>query len=270
MIKNYEKAKEMFLQGKSLTQIQKELGIDRKKLSFLLRKDGYEITLNNRKYSLNENFFDNIDTEEKAYWLGFLYADGSVTDFGAYKTDISLAEKDKDHLEKYRQALESTHPIITRGITFNNKTYYSCRLNISNKAMAEALINKGCVPKKSLILTFPTEEQVPKELRRHFIRGYFDGDGCISYSSNDHSYNFNILGTYDFLTDIQNEFAENIENYKVTKVSKDPRSNVYKFQKGRNCGTQNINNIYNYLYKDATIYLDRKKNIFDKVITKKS
>lgn len=62
MIENYDKAKTMFLQGKSLTQIQKKLGIDRKKLSILLKQDGIEIKLNNSKYECDESFFDVIDT----------------------------------------------------------------------------------------------------------------------------------------------------------------------------------------------------------------
>ena len=268
MLQNYEKAKELFLSGKSLTQIQKEIGIDRKKLSILLKSEGYDIKLNNSKYNCNEKFFEVIDTEEKAYWLGFLYADGSIENFGRYKIDLTLSEKDKGHLDKYRNSLNLTYPIKTASQTFNGNTYYSHRVTITNKTLVEDIIKQGCLPNKSLILTFPTEEQVPKELVRHFIRGYFDGDGCITINKNNDTYNFNILGTYDFLTALQNEFVSNIENYKPTKISKDQRSEVYKLQKGKVRGTKNINDIYNYLYKDCTIYLDRKKNIFDEVIRK--
>ena len=266
MIENYDKAKTMFLQGKSLTQIQKELGIDRKKLSILLKQDDIEIKLNNSKYECDENFFDVIDTEEKAYWLGFLYADGSIENFGRFKIDLSLSEKDKNHIEKYKQSLKLTYPTKRTGQLLNDRTYYSYRVVITNKKLVESIIDKGCVPNKSLILTFPTEKQVPKHLIRHFIRGYFDGDGCITINSNNNSYNFNILGTFDFLTAIQNEFVNSIDGYKATKISKDKRSKVYKFQKGKVCGTKSIKNIYDYLYKDATIYLDRKKNVFEKVI----
>lgn len=268
MIKNYDKAKEMFLQGISLIQIQKKLGIDRKKLSTCLKQEGYEIKLNNSKYSCNENFFNTINTEHKAYWLGFLYADGSIENFGRYKIDLTISDKDKDHLLKYKESLQLTYPINKRSQTLNGNTYYSHRVTITNKTLVEDIIKQGCVPNKSLILTFPTEKQVPKHLIRHFIRGYFDGDGCITMNSNNKTYNFNILGTYDFLTAIQNEFVNSIDNYKSTKISKDNRSEVYKFQKGKVCGTKQINDIYNYLYKDCTIYLDRKKNIFEKVIQK--
>lgn len=268
MIKNYDKAKEMFLQGLSLSQIQKELGVDRKKLSACLKRDGYEIKLNNSKYSCDEKFFDVIDTEHKAYWLGFLYADGHVQNFGHYKIDLTLSDKDKDHLLKYKETLQLTYPINKKSQTLNGNIYYSHRVTITNKILVENIIKQGCVPNKSLILSFPTEKQVPKYLIRHFIRGYFDGDGCITINSNNNTYNFNILGTHNFLTAIQNEFINSIDNYKATKISKDKRSEVYKLQKGKVCGTKNINDIYNYLYKDCTIYLDRKKNIFEKVIQK--
>ena len=133
MIENYDKAKTMFLQGKSLTQIQKELGIDRKKLSILLKQDDIEIKLNNSKYECDENFFDVIDTEEKAYWLGFLYADRSIENFGRFKIDLSLSEKDKNHIEKYKQSLKLTYPTKRTGQLLNDRTYYSYRVVITNK-----------------------------------------------------------------------------------------------------------------------------------------
>ena len=119
--------------------------------------------------------FETIDTEEKAYWLGFLYADGSVgsTD---NRIELGLAEKDLKQIEKFKNFIGIPNKISYRA---TSKSY---RYTFKSIPCKTDLIKQGCVPKKSLILKFPTKEQVPQDLIKHFIRGFFDGDGCISIS----------------------------------------------------------------------------------------
>ena len=263
----YEQAKKMYLEDKkSLTQIGKELNISRNKLSYFFKQDNIEIKT--RKYEIDENVFEKIDTEEKAYWLGFLYADGNIGNYDKNSIDISLAEKDKNHLEKFKKFLKSDKEIITRTNTLNNKIFYSCRFCIDDKKVHDDLIDKGCFPNKSLILKFPTIEQVPEHLVHHFIRGYFDGDGCIGYNENRNKFHFSINGTNEFLSKMVENFKKNIKDYKETKIYKDSRSNVYQIQKGGVIGGKTVNGLYNYLYKDATIYLDRKYEKFKQAIKK--
>ena len=117
--------------------------------------------------------FEKIDSEEKAYWLGFLYADGYIS-FSENKIELSLAEKDVHHIEKFRDFLGINNRICYRPSV---KAY---RLSFRSDKCKQDLINQGCTPRKSLTLKFPTSKQVPYELIRHFIRGYFDGDGWFS------------------------------------------------------------------------------------------
>lgn len=99
----------------------------------------------------NKFIFDKIDNEEKAYWLGFLYADGSVgsTD---NRVELGLAEKDYNHLVKFKNFIGLDNNISYRPQT---KSY---RYSFKNKIFKEILIKQGCVPKKSLILDFPSED----------------------------------------------------------------------------------------------------------------
>ena len=197
----------------------------------------------------NINYFENIDTEEKAYWLGFLYADGCVSQDYKYLY-VCLSSKDLKHLELFNKCIDSNYKIKYR----DNNRYIS--LVISKKKFVEHLIDKGCIPTKSLILKFPTEDQVPKELIRHFIRGYFDGDGCISTILRKlknkpnliMDCEINFLGTFDMLSGI----CENIpvKNIKIFEFGK-----IFKF---RVRNKKDIIEIMEYLYKDSNIYLERK------------
>lgn len=212
----------------------------------------------NSKYTISQNFFEKIDTQEKAYILGFISADGCV-----HKTSliINISNNDIEILEKIKENIGSTHPIkisAERKSILNGKIIKSGKmaaLRIVNKKISIDLFNLGIVPKKSLTLKFPTNDQVPNNLIRHFIRGYFDGDGSVFKSKKCNCLRIRFCGTYDFLLSIKG-FLENnlIKSNKITK-----NHNIFEFGIG---GKKNINKFYNFLYKDSTIFLQRKKNIF--------
>lgn len=104
------------------------------------------------------------------------------------------------------------------------------------------------------MLTFPADDQVPKDLIPHFIRGYFDGDGCITSSKS--NIKWSILGTSNFLSSIQDIMVEKLQLNK-TKIYK--AKNIYSLEyKGR----KQIKTIKEWLYNDATIFLERKYNKF--------
>ena len=188
--------------------------------------------------------FETIDTEEKAYWLGFLYADGSVGS-KEHKIELGLAEQDLKQIEKFRDFIGIMNKISYRSTT---KSY---RYSFRSGSCKEDLIKQGCVPKKSLILNFPTENQVPKNLIRHFIRGYFDGDGW--FTNTDSCFQIGIIGTEDFIKG----FLDNIEIYnkenKIFDVHRKDGAKRYVFG-----AYTDVLNFLNWIYKDATIYLDRK------------
>ena len=192
------------------------------------------------------NNFEKIDTEEKAYWLGFLYADGCVGS-KEDKVELSLSEKDLHHIEKFKEFMNINNKICYREKT---KAY---RFSFRSQKCKFDLIRQGCFPKKSLILKFPTEEQVPKNLMKHFIRGYFDGDGWFSNTGS--CFQVGLIGTQDFLEGLLKIFSElgiTTDN-KIFIVNRENRAKRYVFSK-----LQDVTIFLNWIYKDAVVYLDRK------------
>ena len=251
------KAIELRKQGMSYNKIAEFLHKDKRTVSFYLKEAGYGP---NKKYqrfnqkqpnkkNVNENYFEIIDTEHKAYWLGFFYADGHV-ETARHTIELSLKEEDYNHLEKFKNDLESDHIISKRSKVIDDNIYYSYRISISREKLKNDLINKGCVPNKTKILTYPDTNQVPFELQRHFIRGYIDGDGCVSCINNSKIFSVDIVGTIDFLNGINNYFklaqGENIYDFKHTDIKHFSKAGRFAFD------------MMTHLYKDATIYLDRK------------
>ena len=150
------------------------------------------LTLIARKYFIDENYFETIDNEEKAYWLGFLAADGTIRlrHGGAEKKKrgssivLKLADKDKHHVDRFQKifGIESRmthHRDYTT--TRSGKESYSdnCRVSINSNKLVEDIIDKGVTPRKSFTLGRPN---IKDEYHNHFIRGYFDGNGHISFS----------------------------------------------------------------------------------------
>lgn len=218
-------------------------------------------------YKHNESYFEKIDSEEKAYWLGFLYADGCIVRYYKDKEkkivrsmslEITLAEKDRGHLEKFKNALNSNIVIRNRITKLNGKEYKSCRIVIYSTKICEDLINLGCTPKKTYTLTFPTFDIVPKEYMRHFVRGFFDGDGCICVT--EMSGNPHIITCFTGMESM----LQNILDYLISEqvIRKIPKLQ-YDKRGSKACdlyihGTDDNKEFLDFLYKDSNVYLDRK------------
>lgn len=214
----------------------KKYKIDRSTLTSIFCR--YNVEETRRKTKVQDSYFDNIDTEHKAYWLGFLMADGYNNEKHG-KIEITLKSTDKEMLELFNKDIQSEYKISDKNIG----KYNACRLTIGSRKMSDSLSKIGCVQCKSLILKFPT---IQTELIHHFIRGYFDGDGSISIRNN--SCNFHIIGTEEFLEECRKHIG--LSNTKLDKKGKS-----YDLRYG---GMNNAKTIFDYLYKDATIYLERK------------
>lgn len=262
---NYDRAKELYAQGKSLRTISQELNINRKSLSKKFKEDGIIIRDPNKNsvskakriHALNDSIFEIIDTEEKAYWLGFLYADGYINI--NHGVELCLAECDYEHLVKFQSFMECDNDITYRPDT---KSY---RISIYSKKVAQDLINLGCFQAKSLILNFPTSEQVPEELIHHFMRGYFDGDGSIATSAPNRGtrrqLRFSILGTNAFLDGYDKRILNVLKRTTPNKRGRD--GETYHIQYS---GNKQVGIIFDYLYNNSTIYLDRKYTKFIAVL----
>lgn len=204
---------------------------------------------------LNHNIFDSIDNEEKAYWLGFFFADGWLCSYPidnpkktAYAMELSLSIKDIDHVKKFRDFIEYKR----EGIDIITKY----RLCFNSQHMWNTLNNYGCTPRKSLTVKFPKEEIfIPsekysrKELIRHFIRGFWDGNGCLTYKRPDCP-TITLVSTESFLTSVQKYLGTNKTLYYNSKDNEFIK--VLKYN-----GTEAFK-ITHYLYKNSNVYLDRK------------
>ena len=215
---------------------------------------------NSRKFTVNHNYFSNINTEQKAYWLGFIYADGYIsrTKYGKY-FGIALSEKDLNHLEKLKKDLNATYPIkhYINKFCFDIKTkFVYVRLLIASDQIFNDLSNNGVIEHKTLVLTFPSKEIVPDHLIHHFVRGYFDGDGC--WSKNKGEFAFKLCGTSSFLKSI----AEKIGFPNAKLYTRWPERNVDNHSLSIG-GRQQCLNIGKYMYKESTIHLERKYNRFN-------
>lgn len=202
-----------------------------------------------RKYYINENFFDCIDSEEKAYVLGMFYADGS-NNIRRYKAYISLAETDVDILEKIRKLISPDKPLLYS--TRENKKHKNRYMfYIDNKHVSEKLEELGCVTNKTHKLTFP--EWLDENLYRHFIRGYFDGDGHVGVYGK--KFRVSMVGTEQFCYAVGNilstmgidsrmycRFPERNNSTRDLRISKVHASESF----------------LDWLYEDASIYMDRK------------
>jgi DNA-binding transcriptional regulator WhiA len=178
-----------------------------------------------------------------AYILGFFLADGVISGVGQ---SVSFAQKEVEILEQIRDEMESNHPIGE----YKNGVHF---LNITSKIIKDDLMNiHGLTPNKSKTVEFP---YVPDKYMSHFVRGYFDGDGSINYEK----YVVTFVGGSElFLSELMNV----LEKQKLTPFLKDRKSHYRLFISGR----KSIQIFSNWIYKDKTMFLQRKFNEFKKEI----
>ena len=194
----------------------------------------------------DNTIFEKIDSEEKAYWLGFLEADGCLhSGEGDYRIELGLKEEDYHHLEKYRDFIGKNNKISHRNGT------NSYRFNFRDKKVHADLIKLGCTPQKSLTLQFPTNQQVSDKLLLPFLRGYFDGDGSFWYEN---KFGLNILSSKDFLNGLKQRYIP-FSGLNIYPIHYDRPDKGQRIQTGNK---QLINQFLNDIYSNANIYLDRK------------
>ena len=170
-------------------------------------------------HNYNKNYFNKIDTPEKAYWIGFLTADGYITTKHRWGVEIQI--EDIKHLEKLNKALDSNITIRIREKESFGKINKSCSLVFKNKDMYDDLVNLGFTHDKSHEAKL--SNLIPKEFIMDFIKGIIDGDG--SYINTDEA-KFVVLysGSLIILEDIQNILKE----YNITSRIYNSNSGTYK------------------------------------------
>ena len=245
-----------YLNGVSFKMIEKKYSITEGIIYKILKINKIETKKEvtwTRKNQINENYFEIIDTEDKAYFLGLIAADGCV--LSKYNiVDISLHHKDGYLLEKLSEFLCYGKNIVK--IYKHKNGDYQSRLTICHKKIKQDLINLEIIPKKSLILKLT--KKIPDDLFHHFVRGYFDGDGwiCFGKQKTGNFYkNIGMIGSENFIKELVKEIKK---RYNIIL-----HINRNKNQKVIFCRTGQINEIikfYNIIYKsNSNLFMKRKK-----------
>ena len=260
---------EKYLNRIKTTELAKEFGLDIHSIRKIIKSHGIKIRgvgEDNKKYLPNAGYFDLIDDEYKAYFLGLLFADGSNNERDG-NISIGLMEQDKSVLELMSSKIFLNHRPIYIAKTKGN--HNSARLYISDARMKDKLESHGVIPRKSLILEYPYGV-FDDTLFKHFLRGYFDGDGCITVTNNGTRQmipRFSLVGTELFLSSVKTEIEKHIGVEIKNKLYKaDSKSGVVKeFKTGKKSV---IYKIYRLLYDECNICLDRKKKKFEEIVSK--
>lgn len=251
----------------SMAKTAKAFGISTTMISHWFKKYGLRINRpgKNKKYSVNDNFFS-VDAPEAFYWAGFIAADGWVT----IKTEnskflgLSLAAKDYEHLRKFKAAIGHTGPILDIKKIDDGKIYYGKSLKIFSCKIVNDLVEKfSIIPKKSLVYDLPKKIYNHKYIN-HFLRGYFDGDGCWYYTRPKkegfvREMHFDLTGGPVFLKTFMEILISNNIAGRV-KLTHKKDSNVYHLKYGGNVQTKKIRD---FLYNGScnNIEIERKRNI---------
>jgi hypothetical protein len=216
--------------------------------------------LKRNKYPVNSTFFDCIDSEEKAYWWGFLYADGYVGR-DARALIVGLCSKDHEHLANLRDLISATRPVRKSEKYRADLGIVVCAsiLRVDDQHLCERLRYLGMIPRR------PEYERVkdnlPEQLFCHWLRGYIDGDGNAQKDNP----TVRLLGQEDLLQWIVGKLNSLgiINTATIPRQKTGPnktKCNIFELIIG---GSHQMVSFRNWLYKDATVYLERKKEIMD-------
>lgn len=246
---NLELILELYNQGLQPIEIGEKLGYSNSTVLKYIRNAGitykrdYSKHRRNRlgRHLINENFFEYINTEAKAYFLGLMYSDGSVS-----KNKFYLKLKDKDIIVKFRDCLQCDYPV--KKVTYGGYDAYV--LEVSSQKSCNYLISWGCTPNKTRTIQFPN---INKSLYRHFIRGFFDGDGCLQLQDKIYHCRFDLTSASKvFLKQVRPIITK--QAFTNGYLGKETKYNVYHL----NYTGHQVKKILDWLYLDSNFYLKRK------------
>ena len=204
------------------------------------------------KYNVNTKIFDEI-TPESSWLLGWLLSDGNLYND---RVKIMLLDKDIDAIHKMIKILEFNGPINKRVVTNSNWAHVHYGFSFYRKNISEILKKYSLIPKKSLILKYPAT--IDWINMRHFVRGYFEGDGHMGYNKNRNCLVVEIKGSYDFLKRLKFNMKNCLGIGGGIYKSKNAEFTYdYKI-----CGNNAAVMFLNWIYGSVTenIRLDRKYN----------
>lgn len=251
-----------YLNGEPSPTLSHEFGVSIPTVLKYVRMSGNSVrTISQAKrvYHCDDAFFERIDTQEKAYWLGFIAADGSVSD-DRQAFDLALSSQDRDHLSRLLAAIDGNYPIHD----LMNDGFPRSAVQICSEPFVRNLNKHGIISNKTYRLTFP---ELDPTLTRHYLRGYVDGDGSFqapqeSYTRLDgtrgRSLFFEMVSTLAFCVSARSFLCDQLGTGFTRLKSCGGNDVAYKL---RLKGNRQLLPLVHFLYEGATIYLPRKRQL---------
>ena len=247
-----------YLNGLSAKKVAELSNCNVKTVSKVLIRNGLKLrnlSEASMKYTCKNDFFSVIDNEVKAYWLGALYADGNISKKASKSGQIFLTSSDEEWVSDFMQAIASSNK--PRKELHKKYGTYVWKAQITSAVMFNNLNDLGCTPAKSKTITFPN---ISDDLIHHFIRGYFDGDGTVGVYKNLKANDWQVL---------KSGICSGSELFIKQVLEKIPVKNKSIYHRGVYTTQFSLNDsiaLYNYMYNNASVYLLRKKQVFDKYL----
>lgn len=250
----------MYLDGYSSNEISAILQISTSSTKKILKKNNVVIrdaSTSHKIYTCEESTFEKIDSHEKAYWVGFLQSDASIT---SGRLVLALSEKDKNHLEKFKLFLNSNHKIhcykqiMGKNSVVKNKDkdYFYVYLGISSSKIIKDLEKYSITKNKTFTVQFGLN--VPQKYINSYMAGLLDADGFVTVSNNKITLGF--CGNECTATEFQDVLMKHIHNL--------PNNKIITHKNNQNRSTRfsgaKVFDIGSFLYKDTPIFLNRKKD----------
>lgn len=249
----YDKIVDLYKSGLSKEKIEKIYNVSNSVIDRIFRIKNIKCRDNShkgRKYYINENYFDKIDTPNKAYILGLLYADGcNASNTNLIK--LELQERDKSILDKINLELEYSKPLSFHELNRKNSNWQNTyAIEITNKHMSKKLEELGMIPRKSLILEFP--DWINDNLMKDFIRGYFDGDGHIEWNK---KHFLTLASSKEFCEGLQVYLKDKLNIISTNYLTSNKESNTRVLHIFK---SKQIIKVLDWMYKDSILHIDRK------------
>jgi len=248
-VETIKKVVSLFKSNISPQKIGEILDLNPSSVRNILHKEGFNLNHRGPKSLIgNENYFDNIDSEDKAYFLGWLMADGNISIYNnQYFLKIHISEQDRDISDCFMEKIQSKNKI--RIESMEDKKYIS--ISLSSKHMCQSLMSYGIVPRKTGFEDIPNN--INKNMISHFIRGYFDGDGITCIKKNKRS---GFISSKVLLDKIQSILNINKKEFHPSNTKNE---NIFYFLIGKDESRK----LYDYMYNNATIWMKRKRERMD-------
>jgi hypothetical protein len=261
-----DKFKDDYISGMSVIDIGKKYLCNQVTVSKYLKKQGVEIKPKppvTIKYACDVDFFKEIDSEPKAYWLGFFLAEGwlhkqvdtrSAVPRISYRMGVELSTEDVDHLYLLKKAVKSDAPISLRTRPGKTKDINLCCLRIGDTRFCLNLAKYAGVGSKSRTIKMP---EISTELKRHLVRGFFDGEGSVYIQKTGRQRAVSITSnSRAFLEEIAALLGFPVKIYPYKHES------CYKLSIARQAY---LLKLYDYLYMDSSVHLPRKRLKFEEL-----